>query len=325
MHGAAVEFAQRIIPRAHEFDLILGSDLIDMAVFIALIRQAGMTVPVPTYFHENQLSYPFSPRDQDASNGRDRHYAFINYTTALASDEVYFNSQFHRRDFFESFGPFLESFPDHRCSLTLDSIRRKASVLPLGLDLKRLDEGRSGRIETNPVPVILWNHRMEFDKRPKAFFQVLQNLADQNLDFQVVILGERPSKTPAYLKKAREVLASRIIQDGPVQSAREYASWCWRSDLQPVTSAQEFFGGSVVEAAYCDVQPLLPDRLAYPEHFPGEDIYYQSDEELTERLAAMIESGSWRDRPSLRRYVEACDWSVAIRHYDEAFTKAASG
>jgi len=54
-----------------------------------------------------------------------------------------------------------------------------------------------------------------------------------------------------------------------VEDFAEYAKWLWRADILPVTSRQEFFGASVVQALYCNCCALLPDRLAYPEHLPS--------------------------------------------------------
>ena len=36
-------------------------------------------------------------------------------------------------------------------------------------------------------------------------------------------------------------------------------------DIIPVTSNHDFFGISVMEAVFCNVWPILPDRLSYKE------------------------------------------------------------
>ena len=47
------------------------------------------------YFHENQITYPWSPHDKDKQFKRDLHYHFINYSSSLVSDFNYFNSNYH--------------------------------------------------------------------------------------------------------------------------------------------------------------------------------------------------------------------------------------
>ena len=64
------------------------------------------------YFHENQLTYPWSPEDTDTTNNRDLHYAFINYTSSLISDYNYFNSQYHYDSYFDGLKKYLNKMPD---------------------------------------------------------------------------------------------------------------------------------------------------------------------------------------------------------------------
>ena len=44
---------------------------------------------------------------------------------------------------------------------------------------------------------------------------------------------------------------------GLCQVKKEYAKWLWKADIIPVTSNQEFFGASVMEAIYCNTWPIL--------------------------------------------------------------------
>jgi len=55
----------------------------------------------------------------------------------------------------------------------------------------------------------------------------------------------------------------------------------------PITSNQDFFGGSVVEAIYCGAYPILPRRLTYPELLPKEyydNHIYDNDGELYDKV-----------------------------------------
>ena len=78
-----------------------------------------------------------------------------------------------------------------------------------------------------------------------------------------------PQNIRRFLTKAR----------GFVDSFEEYARLLHLADILPVTSQQDFFGGSVVEAIYCNCHPILPNRLAYTDHIPSalHDIHLYHD------------------------------------------------
>ncbi len=323
LHGAAVTFAGLIRDSGRRHDLILASDMMDVAVFRSLLRGSPADGPVAVYFHENQLGYPVSPLDSDLREGRDLHYGFINYTSALAADRVFFNSSWHRDSFLGELPRFLSRFPDHPNLETVERIRERSEVLPLGLDLRALEAQRPRRREANEVPLLLWNHRWEYDKRPEAWMRLILDLKSAGLEFEVALLGQRSGSEPPLLGELRKALGPAVLIDGTVEDSAEYASWLWRADILPVTSGQDFFGGSVIEAVYCGCHPWLPRALAYPEHFPGAPVFYDSGAEALEGLARLVASGAWKQpRPgsdTLLRY----DWSRLAPRYDRAFRSMA--
>ncbi|MFW6137182.1 MAG: tRNA-queuosine alpha-mannosyltransferase domain-containing protein, partial [Candidatus Aminicenantaceae bacterium] len=113
MHGGAVTLAGTWLERNLQPDLIFATDMLDLTTFLAITRAHTARIPAVVYFHENQLSYPWSPDDRDILYKRDRHYGFINYTTALAADGICFNSGYHRDSFFEELARLLKNFPDY--------------------------------------------------------------------------------------------------------------------------------------------------------------------------------------------------------------------
>ena len=115
MHGGAVTLAGRYLSDGPAADLILASDMLDLSTFLAATRARTADLKTAVYFHENQLSYPWPGDDPiRPPGGRDAHYGFINYTSALAADAVVFNSRYHLESFDAELAPFLMSFPDHR-------------------------------------------------------------------------------------------------------------------------------------------------------------------------------------------------------------------
>ena len=95
-------------------------------------------IPIAMYFHENQITYPWSPNDRDIVKERDHHYGFINYSSSLVSTINLFNSDFHRNSYIDSLKNFLSNFPDHNDLSNIDLIKSKSKTLHLGIDLKKL-------------------------------------------------------------------------------------------------------------------------------------------------------------------------------------------
>jgi len=322
MHGGAVTLANRFVEDALSPALIVVSDMLDLTTFLALTRQATAGLPIAIYFHENQLTYPWQAGDRDVEKGRDAHYGFINLSSALAADKVFFNSKYHQESFLEALEKYLKGMPEYGMGLSsLDGLAGCA------------DE--SGR----DVPaLILWNHRWEYDKNPEVFFKALYLMADKGLEFEVVLLGENFSRSPLIFEEARERLGSRIRHFGFLKDRSEYVRWLRRADILPVTSTHDFFGFSVVEAIYMKCLPILPNRLAYPEHIPEhlrEKYLYNDFDGLCLRLEAAIRGvediranglganglganalGVVGELDKLKSQVERYDWSNMVGIYD---------
>ncbi|MGW8313875.1 MAG: tRNA-queuosine alpha-mannosyltransferase domain-containing protein [Desulfuromonadales bacterium] len=328
MHGGAVTLARQFMAGSRNPDLLLVSDMLDLTTFLALTRTRTSSLPIALYCHENQLTYPWSPDDSDPGQRRDAHYAFINYTSALAADAVLFNSQYHLEALTKQLPAFLGSFPDHIEPENAALIKGKSVVLPLGMDLRRFDQYRPEKPHCPAdSPLILWNHRWEYDKNPEEFFQVLFQLQEEGLAFKVAILGESYRRIPPIFAEARRRLGERIVQFGYAENFADYARWLWRADLLPVHSVHDFFGASVIQAIYCNCLPLLPRRLAYPEHLPAahHDCFFYADvKDLTSRLRLLLQSPI-PDTGELRTQVQRYDWQQLVGQYDDLFEMMYNG
>ena len=323
MHGGAVTLARRFLDGGMRPDVILATDMLDLTTFLALTRPETAGIPVALYFHENQITYPWSPGDRDVRFRRDRHYGFINYASALAADVVFFNSEYHRKAFLDGLPRMLRHFPDHRETDRAAHIAQKSRVLPLGFDFERFDSCRPEKDRRTDgkgrPPLILWNHRWEYDKNPADFFQALSALNSQGMEFEAAILGENFSQSPQIFEQARIELGSRVVQFGFVESFREYARWLFAADLLPVTSKHDFFGMSVVEAVYCGCYPLLPRRLSYPEIFPPEECaehFYTDSADLNGKLHKAVCDLERIRADSPKKWVDRYSWAVLAPLYD---------
>lgn len=325
MHGGAVTLARRFMAGDQTPDLILASDMLDLTTFLALTRKKTASVPTALYFHENQLTYPWSPEDLTPREKRDLHYGFINFSSALAADTLLFNSKYHMEAFTGDLPRFLKTLPDHNEIGSIETLKKKSQVLHLGLDLDRLDQHRPGIQDKNTnVPLVLWNHRWEYDKNPQTFFQALFRLHEEGIDFEVALLGESFSNNAPIFVEACKRLGDRVVQYGYAESFADYARWLWRADILPVTSIHDFFGASVVQAMYCETIPLLPERLAYPEHIPASEhhrFFYTDPDDLLSRLRNQLLKFSTQDKQDARSFVSRYNWSHQTRVYDDLFEK----
>lgn len=318
MHGGAVTLARRYREQGVEADLLLASDMLDLSTFRALTRHLTARVPAALYMHENQLTYPLRPGEK-----RDLHYGFINYVSMLCAERILFNSEYHLCSWFEELPRLLKHFPDYNELASINELRARSSVLPLGLDLRPLDAYRPTVAKSGPA-VILWNHRWEYDKNPEAFLSALYALLEHGLEFRVVLLGEVFVNVPPEFIKARERLGSRIIQFGYVDSRADYARWLWQSDIVVSTAIHEFFGVALVEALYCGCFPVLPNRLSYPQFIPPAyraRCLYKSQEHLVALLAEAVSTIKDIRAESFRQQAEVYDWDVMAPSYDALFER----
>ena len=317
MHGAAVELAKQFLEQAETPDLLLCTDMLDLTTFLALTRSRTANISVALYFHENQLTYPWSPTDEDVKKRRDRHYAWINYTSALAADAIYFNSAYHRESFIGALPEFLRVFPDYQGLENVASMSPRAHVLPLGMNLQVYDE-----IEpkyTLEEPVLLWNHRWEYDKNPEEFFDCCESLQAEGHPFKLIVVGESYASRPKVFATAKNKLSERLLHWGFAKDFNAYVGLLKSATILPVTSRQDFFGGSVVEALYCSLYPLLPRRLAFPEHLPEalREQHLYDEKELLPKLRVAVQNPR-RPSPQIAAWVSAYDWQKMASRYDQA-------
>jgi len=297
-------------------DLILANDLVNLPNFL---QGLNLSIPSVIYFHENQLTYPWSKNEKNLVENK-KIFGLINYNSALVADKCFFNSKYHKESFINSLNDFLDQFEIKNKKESIENIKAKSEVLYLGLDLKRFDQYVSLTAIKNKKPIILWNHRWEYDKNPKEFFTVLKEIKSKNIEFQLIVLGEHFHQGMPIFEDAKEHFKSEIIHFGYVESFSDYAKYLHMADILPVTSNQDFFGASIVEAIYCNTTPLLPNRLSYSELIPNSlysDFIYSSDLELLSKLKNLINNNS--ADPQLKKHVEGFDWNNLIAIYDASF------
>ncbi len=285
MRGAALHFAHTI-PWPEGYDAIIATNLMSLSDLTALWRHANARPlpPILLYMHENQLSYPLP-----AGERMDYHFGFTDITSCLAADRICFNSRTHLRRFFDHIGPFMARMPEHRPKWVTEEIRSRSTVLYPGYH--SLTHANPLSAERDDIPLIVWNHRWEFDKRPEAFFSATDALDDMDMHFNLALLGENFQIVPKPFLAARERYGDRVLRYGYEESRSSYEEWLLRGWVVVSTAVQENFGISMVEAAAMGCVPLAPARLCYPEIIPREiheHCLYRDDTDLVTKLSALI-------------------------------------
>lgn len=319
MRGGALQVMDRIETlkgAGYRPDILLVSDMIDLGLFMSLIHPMWGRPPVVLFAHENQMSYP-------SQKGTDPGFGFINWTSALVADQVWFNSRYHRDTFFDAVPEMLARFPDGPHTGELDSVVAKSRVSPVGVELLQsvpVPEGRR-------LPRILWNHRWEHDKRPYEFTQTLIDLASQGFEFEVALCGEEPLGGDQLRDSFIVSMGDRLVCHGHL-SRSEYVAQIGASDIVVSTAIQENFGISVVEAISAGLCPVLPDRLSYPELITDEfsEVLYGPDGFATmlgQRLSdpARARALGRRMAPKMARF----GWAEVGPIYDRALSQVLEG
>ena len=323
MRGAALQMARRI-PPLQDVDLIMATNMLGLADLRALLPPGHP--PLLVYFHENQLTYPVAHGDR-----RDVHFGFTDITTALAAEQVWFNSHSHRKAFLRALPNFLRQMPDARPNWITDAIRRKASVLYPGCEFPSLQTtGSTAAATSDTPPLIIWNHRWEFDKDPETFFETLYELAARETPFQVAVLGECFQDQPKCFLAARERLGDRIVHFGYAPTPEAYHRWLARGHVVVSTARQENFGFSIVEAVRQGCLPLVPRRLSYPEIIPEafHDLcLYATDAECVRKLEDILRRrhAYQAERAALQQAMARYAWKERIGEFDAQLEAAARG
>ena len=314
MRGAALYLAKSIqLPL--DYDGVIVTNLMSL-VDLKMVWGTSCP-PVLLYFHDNQLNYPLAPGEQ-----RDYQYGFTDITSALSADRILFNSTTHLQSFFNSLTIFLKKMPEYVPKWVKDAIRLKCKVAYPGCHFEGdLSEVPFEKEDKTTPPLIIWNHRWEYDKNPEEFFWALDTIDKMGMAFKLVLLGERYQRAPEIFKWALEHFKNDIIHCGYEENKRDYHGWLKQGSLVVSTAHQENFGVSVIEAIRFGCLPLVPNRLVYPEIIPKKfrnRVLYVNKQDLVNKLVIELKENNQQDdlRKRLSSAMASFAWAECIEGYD---------
>lgn len=335
MRGAAAWFADHLRAQPEPCDLLLATSLLNAADLRGLLPPPLDRRPLVLYMHENQLTYPLSPAEEF-----DFHFGFTNIISCLAADRVVFNSHFHRECFLGSLTDYLNRMPEAVPRRVRPRLTERSEVLPVGLHRQPLAaepravwRGSPCAPSAGPTwprdgrqPVLLWNHRWEFDKRPDLFAAAVERLLAQGLDFAVVLLGDQRHREEVFQPLATR-LGPRCLHYGYEPDPRRYAELVERADIVVSCAEQEYFGIAVAEAVHAGCYPVLPRRQVYPSlygaHCRGRH-FYRTLDEFVQLLADLVRGVRCGHMCALAGAMDEFCWPHLAPRYDAMLEAAAA-
>ncbi len=297
MRHSAIHFVKQIHELADQgqsWDVILATDMMNIAELRGLLRDELRRLPIVLYFHENQFVYP-----NQWTQKRDRHFPFTNFISALAADQLWFNSQFNLDSLLEELRKNVKQWPDFPPVDEIETLIGKSQIQPPGIDKPPFDistfqAARQHRLATDQPIHLVWAARWEHDKDPDSFYDALRQLRALKVPFQLSLIGQSFRTVPPVFEKIKSTFGDQICKWGYQATRLDYWKALAEADLFVSTAKHEFFGLSAAEAIAAGTFPLLPNRLAYPEllsyAFDQKELSKHLYDGGSEGLAARIES-----------------------------------
>lgn len=248
-----------------DYDAVLATSMVDLATLRGLVPSLAR-IPTLLYFHENQFEYPAGQSQHGLLEAQ-----MVTLYSALAADQLVFNSAYNRDSFLDGCQQMLERFPDGVPAATIDLLKDKADVLPVPISAPAHGRARhsSRRLQ------LLWNHRWEYDKGPAELLALATALVDSGLEFDLHVVGQQFRNQPDEFDELQRLLQqSQCLGSwGYVESREVYQQLLANCDVVLSTAQHDFQGLAVLEACAAGCKPLVPARLVYPEWFGVDNCY----------------------------------------------------
>ncbi|THB70378.1 MAG: DUF3524 domain-containing protein [Gammaproteobacteria bacterium] len=284
---------------SENYDLILATSMVDLSTICGLFPHLGTAKKI-VYFHENQFAYPQTPNTPERLEP-----LMVNLYSALAADEVIFNSDYNRCSFFVGVNVFLKKMPDLVSADLAEILSAKSAVLPVPIKDKQTKVAQD-KIKGS----IIWNHRWEYDKNPEQFFASLSILKQRKNDFKLIVMGQQFRTTPDIFAKAKQEFAEDILCWGE-QPRDVYLKWLNHGEYVVSTAIHEFQGLAVMEGVQHGAIPVVPDRLSYPEIFSCEYLYGEDEINLADFLELLLTDKKELAVPIVEKY----SWDSLTQDY----------
>jgi len=158
MTNGSIAFADKFknFCKGHSPDVVVLTDFTDLNIFVAHAHETlrRHSTRLVLYMHENQLTIPWSGSDTRGKQTK-WNYHFINYSSTILADQVFFNSKWHKDDFCAAVPRLLQTFRDDNDVSRFLECSKSFKVLPVGIDFAQFDDIEGFEVDRSKGPVIL--------------------------------------------------------------------------------------------------------------------------------------------------------------------------
>jgi len=318
IRGNPISFIEQFSSElSREYDFVIATSMVDLATLRGLVPSVANT-PSLIYFHENQFEYPQSDKQNKSIEPQ-----MVNLYSALAADQLVFNSEFNRSSFFQGCDELMAKLPDYTFKDLSKRLYNKSSVIPVPISDGLFSIPVHHPEKNSPIKLI-WNHRWEYDKGPDRLWCFLKELELRGTAFEISIVGERFRTIPSEFERIKKYFTDQIKYFGYIENVDDYWQLLSCSDVVLSTAIHEFQGVAVMEAVAAGCLPLVPNRLSYRELI-GEQYRYESIVNSPEKeavaavdtLLKVIDKGN----DKLREQFEQYSWSSLTGLYQKVINQ----
>lgn len=172
----ATWFAEHLFQHfSGNIDVIFTSDAMNLTSLQRLVPELA-SKPSIVYFHENYLPELMSRRQGPLD--------LVNLSSAIAAREIWFNSNFHQRDFLKRAASLVARHPELATNDPMPRVIAKSCVAPPPVDMSFSDDFRSSPPERQPDMIFVETR----DADMKLLNAGLEVLAEQR-PFHVMTVG----------------------------------------------------------------------------------------------------------------------------------------
>jgi glycosyltransferase involved in cell wall biosynthesis len=311
-------FTQRHVLE-RDYDLVVATSMIDLSTLRGFVPSLA-NVPTLVYFHENQFAYPPSSKQFSTVEPQ-----ILNLYTALAADQIVFNSHYNYETFISGVGGLLKKLPDHVPLGLVDRLKNNSQVLPVPLADDCYHQRSLSQVSHLSV---LWNHRWEYDKAPERLFGAMKKVLEAGVAIDCHIVGQQFRQIPEVFTPMKAYLEQHplsSIKHWGFLDEENYQQLLTGVDVVVSTALHDFQGLAILEAVAAGCIPVVPDRLCYAQWFDAGYRYKshldQPELEAEALAATLIQWGQHKTKEPLPKAPCLRFLSMAALHeaYDGLF------
>ena len=227
-------------------DVLFTSEALNLADLYRLAPRLAKK-PSVVYFHDNQLPDPRSDADSQPTD-------FVNLNTAAAATEVWFNSNYHFRNFTHRATSLVNKHPDIATLNPLATLAGKSHIMSPAIDLSYVHQHTTSQGTKRPARTIFVDTRDADMRLLNGALGVIRRRGEQ---FDLITVGPVEGLDPEIKRRTlpeqdNQAHANALFEAGVYLSARPAAT----NDFHAVRAL----------AAGC--WPIFPKGGVYPEILP---------------------------------------------------------